>query len=296
MPKLIWERAGGGRETFGSEETEITIGRDPANTITIESPYVSRHHAVLRLTGTHYTVSDAGSSNGTLVNGARVRSVPLASGDIIELGSEKLTFMMPAASTWGRLIRRGAIGILGTAVAGIGLVLVLRSGESDSPSATQPSPTVAVVPAPAPSAAQPATAAVPAALVSEPSAASAPGAAAAPLEALVPLTGGAASLYDAALAYIKGGKLVEARRLLRGASDQAPGDSTIAQRLREVEATIEARVEHHLAAGQQAFSFLRYREAMLQWQQVIALSEPDDPRHQEALAAIERAQAKLTAR
>ena len=31
-------------------ETEVTIGRDPANTVVLQSPLVSRHHAVVRLT------------------------------------------------------------------------------------------------------------------------------------------------------------------------------------------------------------------------------------------------------
>lgn len=48
---------------------ELTIGRDPANDVVIDSSTVSRRHARLRSTVDGWLLMDVGSSNGTYVNG-----------------------------------------------------------------------------------------------------------------------------------------------------------------------------------------------------------------------------------
>ena len=49
-----------------------TIGRLPDNTITIDNPAVSSHHACVFREGDDYLVEDLGSKNGTFVNRTRV--------------------------------------------------------------------------------------------------------------------------------------------------------------------------------------------------------------------------------
>lgn len=55
-------------------EPTLTIGRAPDNDIVLDSPSVSRHHAVLVYDGgPQPSISDRGSSNGTFVNGQLIR-------------------------------------------------------------------------------------------------------------------------------------------------------------------------------------------------------------------------------
>jgi hypothetical protein len=69
----------------------ITIGREPASTIRIESLYVSRRHARIEQEEERATLIDLGSSNGTSLNGERVEgSARLAPGDIVTIGDVTL--------------------------------------------------------------------------------------------------------------------------------------------------------------------------------------------------------------
>jgi len=75
---------------------EFTIGRDPASKIAFDpvgDSVVSRKHAIIRMTGegdkVSFKLSDAGSSNGTFLNGERVTGeVELLPEDTIELGAK----------------------------------------------------------------------------------------------------------------------------------------------------------------------------------------------------------------
>jgi len=62
------------------------IGSHPDNEIVIGEPYISRHHAVLRVDGARVAVEDLGSRNGTFVNGQRVATADLVAGDHLHLG------------------------------------------------------------------------------------------------------------------------------------------------------------------------------------------------------------------
>jgi len=65
-----------------------TVGRGCDASVRLDDGGVSRRH--LRITGGQagvYTVEDQGSSNGTYLNGVRVRSADLAEGDRIQLGA-----------------------------------------------------------------------------------------------------------------------------------------------------------------------------------------------------------------
>jgi hypothetical protein len=66
---------------------ELRIGRDPTCDVVLDFARVSRRHAVVRELGDRHTVADAGSSNGTTVNGLPNHGQPvlLKPGDVIEL-------------------------------------------------------------------------------------------------------------------------------------------------------------------------------------------------------------------
>jgi DNA-binding response OmpR family regulator len=58
-----------------------TIGRSPTCQIVITQSVVSRLHAKIERNGPRYVLSDAGSVNGTFINGQRIREPHLLKGD-----------------------------------------------------------------------------------------------------------------------------------------------------------------------------------------------------------------------
>jgi pSer/pThr/pTyr-binding forkhead associated (FHA) protein len=70
-------------------QPEFLIGRGPDCDLRLAEQSVSRHHCILRQSpGGEVIVHDLGSSNGTFVNGERVRSQALLrSGDELRLGT-----------------------------------------------------------------------------------------------------------------------------------------------------------------------------------------------------------------
>ena len=79
-----------GRVTL--DEGEHVLGRDPDAEIFLNSPGVSRRHALIRISAGGATIEDLGSKNGTFVGDQRVDgSRSLGDGDIIGVGSVKLT-------------------------------------------------------------------------------------------------------------------------------------------------------------------------------------------------------------
>jgi predicted component of type VI protein secretion system len=69
-----------------------TVGRLPDNTIVIDSPAVSGHHACVFTTDREYIVEDLQSTNGTFVNGTRVSRHALQHGDVVKVGDHELVF------------------------------------------------------------------------------------------------------------------------------------------------------------------------------------------------------------
>ena len=66
---------------------EITMGREPSNTLHIEDRALSRSHARLSRTAAGYSLQDLGSTNGTFVNGSPINGVTvLKNADVINLG------------------------------------------------------------------------------------------------------------------------------------------------------------------------------------------------------------------
>lgn len=70
-------------------ELPIAIGRAPSNhlQLAINDVRASASHAVVEVDGSQIVIRDAGSTNGTFVNGKLVRKSPLRSKDIVEFGS-----------------------------------------------------------------------------------------------------------------------------------------------------------------------------------------------------------------
>jgi hypothetical protein len=67
-------------------ESEISVGRTLNNSFVIEHPSVSKHHAKLVAEDNQYALYDLESSNGTFVNGKRVKETKLADGCEVRFG------------------------------------------------------------------------------------------------------------------------------------------------------------------------------------------------------------------
>ena len=65
----------------------VVVGRAVTSDVPIYDPTISRRHAELRLTDGGVQVKDAGSSNGTFLNGARVTEAVAGENDVITFGN-----------------------------------------------------------------------------------------------------------------------------------------------------------------------------------------------------------------
>ncbi len=68
----------------------VRIGRGRSNDLVVDDSSVSREHAEVTLSPTGWLLRDLDSTNGVVVNGARVREHRLAAGDRVLLGSAEL--------------------------------------------------------------------------------------------------------------------------------------------------------------------------------------------------------------
>jgi len=66
---------------------EVTIGRAPESTLFIDEHGLSRVHARVVRAGSRFELIDAGSTNGTFVNGERITHQLLRDGDIVQVGA-----------------------------------------------------------------------------------------------------------------------------------------------------------------------------------------------------------------
>lgn len=79
----------------------VTVGRDTDNDIVIPDRQISRHHARIQCGSQGCTVTDRGSTNGTLVNGVRIQPEmpwPLRPEDVLQLGSVQLLVASPVST------------------------------------------------------------------------------------------------------------------------------------------------------------------------------------------------------
>ena len=77
-------------------ETEVRIGRDPSNSLTISDLSLSRRHCVLNREDGGYKLRDLESRNGTFVNGGVVSEKRLNHGDQISDFIRRIKQINPA--------------------------------------------------------------------------------------------------------------------------------------------------------------------------------------------------------
>jgi pSer/pThr/pTyr-binding forkhead associated (FHA) protein len=75
---------------INSDKGEITIGRDPETDIQIDNISVSRVHAKILKGPNRYILHDLSSTNGTFVNGKKIKKRSLKEDDVITIGKHTL--------------------------------------------------------------------------------------------------------------------------------------------------------------------------------------------------------------
>jgi putative nucleotidyltransferase with HDIG domain len=100
MLNLRVSRGPGRMETFsiGDEDLPFTIGRDKENKLCINNSSVSRFHSLLFKENGDYYLQDLDSTNGSFLNGKRVRKEKLTAGDQITIADVEILFEGPPAS------------------------------------------------------------------------------------------------------------------------------------------------------------------------------------------------------
>ncbi|MBI5547394.1 MAG: FHA domain-containing protein [Deltaproteobacteria bacterium] len=80
----------------------ITVGRTKNNDLYINDERISRFHAYFRVQESSWQLSDAGSKNGTFLDGTRLdqrRSQPLPPMAVLDFGGYRTRFFMPTPFT-----------------------------------------------------------------------------------------------------------------------------------------------------------------------------------------------------
>jgi two-component system response regulator HydG len=96
-----------------SRAARALIGTGPACDVRLTDPLVSRRHAAVDVSGDELRLVDLGSSNGTFVNGCRVKEAYLRGGELVQLGETCVrvalleaaaNIVLSGATSFGRLV------------------------------------------------------------------------------------------------------------------------------------------------------------------------------------------------
>jgi FHA domain/Tetratricopeptide repeat len=352
LPRLVVQLPDGKEVHHSIAGTELTIGRDPSNRITIGDQFVSKFHAKLLVSHSSITLVDLGSANKTYVNGQPISELPVKYGDELQFAGVRCRLLgpesaerhapppapppppRPAAPTHApasaapqpprppapiparksavpgrakppvagapaaavgaaqpgrstppkieadpmkRLLRIGGLLILVSLALAIMLriLLVPSGGSTPEPGKAQTSgtatATAAANPTPSP----------------EP----------APTTTTAPLRGGPTSsaqeYFDQALSYLDTGRLKEAETAFKKVLELEPDNASARTRLALLQEEITTKADQHFGNARQAFQYLRYDEAIAEWEMFLTLADSSDVRYAEAEQGIAQAKAKL---
>jgi len=94
--RLVIRNGGFEGMSYELRSEETLIGRNPTTDITLLDEGISREHALILwdVDSDAFTIEDLQSTNGTKVNGKRVRSAPLCDDDEIQVGHTRFLFSL----------------------------------------------------------------------------------------------------------------------------------------------------------------------------------------------------------
>jgi pSer/pThr/pTyr-binding forkhead associated (FHA) protein len=93
LAQLVVKRGPNAGSRVVLDRPSMSAGRHPGSDIFLDDITVSRRHAEFRLENCRFRIVDAGSLNGTRVNGQPVDAAVLANGDEIQIGNFRLVFL-----------------------------------------------------------------------------------------------------------------------------------------------------------------------------------------------------------
>jgi type II secretory pathway predicted ATPase ExeA len=99
LPQLVVTNAGTLIQKLSIDKACLLIGRSEHNDISIDSRYISRHHALIVRDGRSTFLMDLNSLNGTMVNARPVSNHVLLHDDVITVGHHKIKFSDPHATS-----------------------------------------------------------------------------------------------------------------------------------------------------------------------------------------------------
>lgn len=112
--KLIGSGGAVAGKNFPLNKQQLAIGRTEGNDIVIADPTVSGIHARLLVENGGWKIEDAGSSNGTWINGKKVQSQVMKAGDKVRFGQVELAFEGTAAAASKTAAGTQVMGAVGT--------------------------------------------------------------------------------------------------------------------------------------------------------------------------------------
>jgi len=92
-PLLVVRKGPQPGERFFVDRPRLMIGRDPQSDIFLNDMTVSRSHAIVELDEHGVKVTDAGSLNGTYINGVCADEALLNDGDVLQIGTFQMLFL-----------------------------------------------------------------------------------------------------------------------------------------------------------------------------------------------------------
>ncbi|MGH9335694.1 MAG: tetratricopeptide repeat protein, partial [Vicinamibacteria bacterium] len=99
--------------------------------------------------------------------------------------------------------------------------------------------------------------------------------------------------FDQALSFLDTGRLKEAQAAFRKVLELDPTNTRAMTRLSLLDEEIAQKAEQHFGNARQAFQYLRYDEAIAEWEMFLTLADSSDVRYVEAEQGIQQAKAKL---
>lgn len=119
----------------------INIGSNYRNDLVVTDPFVSRYHAVMKITkdGKAF-IADLGSRNGTMVNGIKIspnKDIRIKRGDSVSLGNKDITDEigphLPAGNNWLKYVGIAIAAAVVFAAMGFGIWKLLNNGPKLEP-------------------------------------------------------------------------------------------------------------------------------------------------------------------
>jgi hypothetical protein len=86
------------------------------------------------------------------------------------------------------------------------------------------------------------------------------------------------AMFDEAVNQYNAGRLLDAARLFAATLVHQPGHVPAKARLGEVQGELEVAIARHRAEAERLSNQLRYEDSIIEWERVLLLLDPNDPR------------------